>query len=97
VGVPWVPLSAPLAPEKLWKGDNEMKRMFLAAVENESRDLVKYLAFQPGMGWYLTFDESSAYTFPRAGQRRVAELWQSERSKFASEWSSKVAYIELDR
>jgi hypothetical protein len=70
-----------------------MKRMFKAVVENENRGLVKYLAFQPGMGWYLTFDESSAYTFARADRQRVAELWQSERAKFFQGWSPKVTYI----
>jgi hypothetical protein len=74
-----------------------MKRMFMAAVENESRGLIKYLAFQPGMGWYLTTDESLAYAFPRAGRQRVADLWQNERSKFASGWSSKLTYHELER
>jgi hypothetical protein len=70
-----------------------MKRMFKAVVENENRGLVKYLAFQPGMGWYLTYNDTEAYAFPRAGQRRVAELWQSERSKFFQGWSPKVTYI----
>jgi hypothetical protein len=69
--------------------------MFIAAVENEGRGLVKYLAYQHGMGWYLTFDEKVAYAFPSEERQHVADTWSAERRKFFSSWGPKVTYLEL--
>jgi hypothetical protein len=71
--------------------------LFIAAVENEGRGLVKYLAYGRGMGWYLTFDEKEAYAFASGDRQRVADLWESERNKFFRGWSPKVTYMATER
>jgi hypothetical protein len=71
--------------------------MFLAKVENEKMGLSKYLAYYPGMGWYLTSDDCLAYAFSSRERRRAAAVWRAQRSKFFSGWAPKVAYRELER
>jgi hypothetical protein len=71
--------------------------MFIAKINNEKLGLAKYLAYYPGMGWYLTSDDCLAYPFASRERRRAAAVWRGQRSAFASGWSPKVTYHELER
>jgi hypothetical protein len=57
--------------------------MFIVKAENKvNKKLVKYLAYQPGMGWYLTDSIRQAFQFSQAERR----LWRSQQSKSALGW-----------